>query len=214
LNAPFPLQEASLGILCLDVPGETGPWVLQASEAALKSGIQLHQPLTTIQGQRAATVADLRSALGRISGPSVVITQGSTTCTLALLRSPLELPLRSAGLSYPRVVADLRLRLLSASGTEAGLLRLNLARAFLHFDKPDQALEVLREAFLPPGPGVSMGTVAYLTGFCLLRLGSVYIPEALQAFKQALQDPGATLLGSEGPPVAPLARAALQSIQP
>lgn len=214
LNAPLPLSEPSLGILCLDIPGEPGPWVLQASEAALKAGIVLHRPVTAIQGQPVASVEDLRAALAKISGPAVSLTQGAATVSLNLQTSPLELPFQAAKLSYPRAIAELRLRLLGATGPEAGLLRLNLARAYLHFDKPDRALEVLREASLPPGSGISMGNVAYLTGICLLRLGSVYIPEAIQAFNRALQDPGATLFGSEGPLVAPLARAALQSIQP
>lgn len=214
LNAPLPLREPGLGLVCLDVPGEKGPWVLQASEAARKAGIELHQPITAVQGQPVATLNELRKILAGVTDPTISIVQGDHSITLALDRQPLEIPLRSAGLSYPRVVAELRLRLSSASPDEAGLLRLNLARAILHFEKPDRALEVLRGATLPMGPGVSMGNIAYLTGVCLLRLGSVYIPEAIQAFNQALQDPGATLFGPEGPPVAPLARAALQSIQP
>jgi hypothetical protein len=214
LNASLPLSEPGLGLVCLDVPGEPGPWVLQASEAALKAGIVLHQPLTVIQGQPVTTQAEMKRVLAGVTEPIVSVLQGDRTITLPLAWHPLEIPLHTAGLSYPRVVAELRLRLASASPAEAGLLRLNLARALLHFEKPDRALEVLRGATLPVGPGVSMGTIAYLTGICLLRLGSVYIPEAIQAFNQALQDPGATLFGFGGPPVAPLARAALQSNQP
>lgn len=214
LEFPLPLTEPSLGLLCIDVPGEAGPWVLDASEEAQKAGIQAHRPITSIEGQPVTTVSDFRAVIAQLSKESATVTQGALQATLPVHHEPLELPLRGSTFSYPRIVAELRLRIQGASGPEAGLLRLNLARAYLHYGKPGRALEILRDATLPKKPGVSAGTLAYLTGICLSRLGSVYISEAIQAFNQALQDPGATLMGPDGPPVAPLARAALQSLQP
>jgi len=45
-------------------------------------------------------------------------------------------------------------------------------------------------------------------------MGNVYLSEAVQAFNQALKYPLATLFGPEGPLLAPLARQALQDLQP
>jgi hypothetical protein len=75
-------------------------------------------------------------------------------------------------------------------------------------------MEVLRDARVLGTQGVSQGTLDYYTGVCLLRLGNVYVPEAIQAFNQALKYPQATLFGPEGPLVTPLAKQALEDLKP
>lgn len=214
LTALPPLWQAGIGVLCLDVPGEPGPWVLEMGEEARKAGLQPHLPLVSVGGQAVGSVRNLKALLAKAPEGFVEVGQGGRTLRLPLTPERLELPLQDDGVSYPSVVAELRLRILGTSNPEQGHLKLNLGRAYLHFGKPDRALEVFREAALPAGPGVSQGTLAYLTGLCLLRLGPVYIPEAIQAFTQALQSPGSTLLGPQGPPVAPLAQSTLHSLQP
>jgi len=115
---------------------------------------------------------------------------------------------------YPMVLADLRLRQLGAQGDEEALLRLHQALALMHFREYEKAQDVLRDARMGTVQGVSQGTLDYYTGVCLLRMGNVYLTEALQAFNLALKYPLATLFGPEGPLLAPLARQALQDLQP
>jgi len=126
----------------------------------------------------------------------------------------LELPVNARSLCYPVVLADLRLRYQGAQGDEAALLRLHQALALMHFREYDKALEVLRDARMTAVQGVSQGTLDYYTGVCLLRMGNVYLSEALQSFNQALKYPLATLFGPDGPLLAPLARQAIQDLQP
>ena len=133
---------------------------------------------------------------------------------LTLAQQALEIPLNASDLCYPFVLTELRLRYLGAKGDEAGLLRLNQALAFMHFRLFDRAMEVLRDARVIRTQGVSQGTLDYYTGICLLHLGNVYVPEAVQAFNQALKYPLATLFGPEGPLVAPLAKQALEDLKP
>jgi hypothetical protein len=73
---------------------------------------------------------------------------------------------------------------------------------------------VLRDARLSTTQGVSQGTLDYYTGICLLRLGNAYLPEAIQALKQALKYPQATLFGPEGPRVSILAKQTLDDLKP
>ena len=83
----------------------------------------------------------------------------------------------------------------------------------MHFRAFDRAIELLRDARLSTIAGVSQGTIDYHTGICFLRLGPAYQAEAAQAFRQALKYPQATLLGPDGPLVAPLARQALDDLK-
>ena len=211
LNAPLPLHERGIDATLLDLPGEPGPWVLAASEAALKAGLQLHKPILQVDGKAVADVAALRRALaGR---DRVALGQGAAPITLPVQQEPLELPLASAALAYPAVLAQLRLRYLGAKGDEAGLLKLNTGLALMHFQKYDKAIEALRDARVGATAGVSQGTLDYETGLCFLRLGSAYHSEATQAFRQALKYPQATLFGPDGPLVAPLAKQALEDLK-
>lgn len=211
LNAPLPLQERGIEATLLDLPGQPGPWVLAASEAAQKAGLQLQKPILQVEGQAVADVAAFRRALG--TKDHVTLNQGASPISLPVQATPLELPLASAAFAYPAVLAQLRLRYLGAKGDEAGLLKLDIGLALMHFHRYDKAIEVLRDAHMGATEGVGQGTLDYETGLCFLRLGSAYHSEAAQAFRQALKYPQATLFGSDGPLVAPLARQALEDLK-
>jgi len=206
---------AGLTLLDLGIqPGVGGPWVLQADAAALRAGIKLNKPITTVNGKAVATLADVRQALQ--AGPDLskaVVSQGEGPITLPVSRQPLELPVNASDLSYPFVLADLRLRYTGATGEEASILRLQKGLALIHFGKYDKALEELRDARMTGVQGVSQGTLDFYTGVCLLHMGNVYLPEATQAFNQALKYPQATLFAPDGPLVAPLARQALEDLK-
>jgi hypothetical protein len=212
MNRSLPLTEPWAGITVLDTA--QGPYVLQADPAALKAGLKPDHGLVEADGKPLSTVADFRRALAEAKGGRITVSQGETPVKLAVTPMPLELPVNAHDLCYPMILADLRLRYLGAQGDEAALLRLHQALALMHFREYDKALEVLRDARMVNVQGVSQGTLDYYTGVCLLRMGNVYLPEAIQSFNQALKYPQATLFGPEGPLVAPLAKQALRDLQP
>jgi hypothetical protein len=212
LNAVPTLWQPSLGLAVLDVPGESGPWVLSATEPALKAGIQVGRSLTQVQGKTVSTVQAFARAL-ETSKSLVAVGQEGALVSLPLEMEAREIPLGSPDLCYPAVLAHLRLQYAGAKGDEANLVKLNLALALMQFRKYDKAIEVLRDTRLSSARGVSQGTIDYHTGNCFLHLGSAYQSEAGQAFRQALKYPQATLLGPDGPLVAPLARQALEDLK-
>lgn len=213
LNALPPLEEPGCGLTLLDVDGQPGPLVLSADAAAKTAGVQVLRPLTAVDGRPAATVAEVRARLSQAKG-SLQIAQGGAPFALAVKAQPLEIPVNSDRYSYPAVLAALRLRALGAKGDEAGLVRLNLALVLIHFRRYDQALEQLKAARLSGDQGVCQGTLAYDEGLCYRALGPAYQDEARKAFQAASQYPAATLLGPDGPLVAPLARQALEDLHP
>jgi len=214
LNRLPPLHEPWVGLDLLDLPGAAGPWVLHADEAAIRAGIKTSQAITQVNDKPTPDILTLRQALAETKVEQVTVSQGETSLPLHLRQQALEIPLDAADLCYPFVLAELRLRYLGAKGDEAGFIRLNQALALMHFRHYDRAMEVLRDARVMSTQGVSQGTLDFYTGICLLRLGNVYTPEAIQAFNQALKYPQATLFGPEGPLIAPLAKQALEDLKP
>lgn len=213
LNRLPPLWQPWAGLHLLELPGEVGPWVHAADDAALRAGVKPGRAITQVNGKPVPTLAAFRAALEAATGDRITISQGEAPLSLPLAPQALEIPLKAPNLCYPALLAELRLRQLGAKGDEAGLLSLNQALALMHFRRFDRAMEVLRDARVGLTRGVSQGTLDYYTGLCLLRLGHVYVPEAIQAFNQALKFPHATLFGPEGPLVAPLAKQALDDLK-
>lgn len=216
LNTQPQIWEPSLGLLVADLPGESGPVVIYAGEAA-KAGIQLLKPITLVDGKPVTTALAMRKALLEAKGNTLPITQSGLNASLPISSEPLEVPLYAANLCYPFVLAELRLRAIAAKGNELAFLKLNQAIALMHFRRYDKALELLREAKLSGSGahalGLGQGTVDYYTGICLSKLGSMYIPEAIQAFGQAQTFPTSTLFGPDGPRVAPLAKQAADDLK-
>lgn len=215
LNHAPELWEPWAGLITLDVPGESGPWLLQADDAALKSGLKAGKAIQKVNGKAVADSLALRKAL-REAAPAgkATLTQAEGSFTVPITLWGREVPVLGASFSYPFLLADLRLRAQGATGEELGLLRLNQALVLMHYRSYDRALEVLREARLTAPAGVCGATLDYYAGFCLLRLGGAYTNEAIQAFNQALKNPRATFFGPDGPLVAPLAKQALEELKP
>lgn len=212
LNVVPALREPGLGLTLLDVPEVPGPWVLAASEPALKAGIQVGRPILQADGKPIPSSLALRQLVAAGKG-SVALTQEGAAVSLPIQPEALEIPLGSVELCYPALVARLRLSYAGATGDEANLIKLNLALALMQFRKYDKAIELLRDARLSTVRGVSQGTLDYHTGLCFLHLGSAYQSEAGQAFRQTLKYPQSTLLGPDGPLVAPLAKQALEDLK-
>lgn len=214
LNTQIPGWEPWVGLTLLDVPGEAGPWVLQADAAAQKAGVKPYKAITAVNGKPLQSVQAFRKQLREFKGDKFTVSQGEATLSLTPVLQPLEIPINASNLCYPFLLADLRLRHLGAKGDEAALLRLHQALTLMHFRQYDKAMEVLRDARLSTTQGVCQGTLDYYTGICLLRLGNVYLAEAIQALNQALKYPQATLFGPDGPMVSILARQALEDLKP
>ncbi len=218
LNTQPQLWEPSMGITVADLPGEVGPVVINPGDS-VKSGIQVLKPITLVDGKPITTALALRKALLEAKGDNLSVTQSGLKANLPLAREPLELPFFAANLCYPFVIAELRLRTITAKGNESAFLRLNQAIALMHFRRYDKALELLREAKISDSGrsgsllGLGQGTVDYYTGICLTKLGSVYIPEAIQAFGQAQTFPGSTFFSPDGPLVAPIAKQAADDLK-
>ena len=211
LNAQPPLEEPGCGLTLLDVEGQPGPFVLATDPAAKAAGIQPLKALTAAGGQPVKSVADFRGRLAQATG-ALPVAQGAASAALTVKSQPLEIPLNSERYSYPALLAALRLRTLGAKDDAAGLARLNLALALMHFRRYDQALEQLKAARLSGDRGVCQGTIAYDEGLCYRALGPSYQDEGRKAFQAASQYPAATLLGPDGPLVAPLAQQALDDL--
>ncbi len=214
LNTPVSVSEPWTGLTLLDLPGEPGPWVLQADAAAQKAGVKLGKSITALNGKPVASVQAYRKAIGEFRGEKLTVNQGDANCTLVLSSHPVEIPVNASNLCYPYLLADLRLHYLGAKGDEASLLRLEQALALMHFRKYDKATELLRDARIGTTQGVSQGTFDYYSGVCLLRLGNVYLSEAAQSFNQALKCPQSTLFGPEGPLVSILVKQSLDDLKP
>ncbi|MBL0313980.1 MAG: hypothetical protein IPP78_15025 [Holophagaceae bacterium] len=218
LNMQPQIWEPSIGLLVADLPGEAGPMVINAGDSE-KAGIQILKPITQADGKPVSTASALRKILLESKGDTLSVAQAGLATSLPLGREPLEIPLYAANLCYPFVLAELRLRTIAAKGDESAFLKLNQAIALMHFRRYDKALELLREAKVlgsgrsPQVLGLGQGTVDYYTGICLSKLGSVYIPEAIQAFGKAQGFPNSTLFGPDGPLVAPLAKQAAEDLK-
>lgn len=212
LNTHASIRRPDVDLALLDLPGEPGPWVLAAGELAQKTGIQVGKPILQAQGKTVATVRDLQAAAAAAKD-SLPVTQATEPLNLPLVAEGLEIPLGSPDLCYPAVLAQLRLLYAGAKGDEASLIRLNMALTLMQFRKFDKAIELLRDIRLGTAHGVSQGTIDYHTGRCFLHLGPAYHSEAAQAFRQALKYPQSTLLGPDGPLIAPLARQALEDLR-
>lgn len=214
LNTLPSIWEPWTGLTLADVKGESGPVVIQADSAAQKAGVKIFKSISALNGKAVPDVRTFKALLRELKGERATITQGEVNLPLPLTLQAVEIPVNASNVCYPLLLADFQLRYLGSKGDEAGILRLEQALALMHFREYDKAMEILRDARVSLPSGVSQGTIDYYTGICLLRLGNVYTTEAIQAFNQAMKSPQATLFGPEGPLVVPLAKQALEDLNP
>ena len=95
-----------------------------------------------------------------------------------------------------------RLQARLATAPDDGVARLNLAVALMRFTHWERALAELQRVTLQTVAGISQGTVDYLRGECLFRIGR--LDEAREAWQSAAKAEGA-LLTHEGPAISGLA---------
>lgn len=215
LDVPFGQMDASLA---------RGPLVIQVDEEARKAGLALHKEISRLNGKPVTRAADMAAILKEIASgekvpepigePTMIpVSQNAPEFRLGLQWKATEIPLASESLCYPSLLLEIQIRRQAAQGAEAGILRLNEALCFMHFQQYGQALEALRNTKLEDKSGVCQGTVEYYIGLCLQRLGGPCQAEAGEAFQNAMKYPDATFFGPAGPRVAPLARLALADLK-
>ncbi len=218
IGAPLPqVVRPSLEVSVVDVAGVSGAVVVRAGAAASAAGFAVGDVVVAAGGQPVTAVAELRgivAALTSAVGLQVEVkgADGATRTITAPVSMVIDtMPLRDPAILYNRALLELRRTVGAASApTETAAANLNLAVVHLRLGNWDDALAALGRVSLPEGSGVSAGTVAYLRGLSLEGAGRA--SEARTAFAAAAEATDARL-SSEGPLVAPLARAKLDSVR-
>jgi tetratricopeptide (TPR) repeat protein len=218
IGAPLPpIVRPSLEVSAVDVAGVSGAVVVRAGAAAASAGFAAGDVIVGAAGAPVASVADLRAVVSRLESAGGLQVDlkgagGETRTITAPVSMVIDtIPLRDPAILYNRALLDLRRAAATASGPVAtAASNLNLAVVELRLGNYDGALQALGRVQLEEGAGVAAGTVAYLRGLCLEAAGRT--SEARTAFSAAAEAAEARL-ASEGPLIAPLARARLELIR-
>ncbi|HET8948635.1 MAG TPA: PDZ domain-containing protein, partial [Candidatus Polarisedimenticolia bacterium] len=196
--------------------------VLPGSPAA-KAGVRVGDRVTGVGSKKVTTtreaLATLETESARAGGvrSAVVLalqsSEGARTTRITPAEAPALLSLTDGSVLYNRALAEYRLRARAAADeTARGVAALNTGLALMHFRAYDKALaEGLQRASLPPGSGISFGTVEYYRGLCAQRRGDA--DGARAAWQAASKATGSTLESPDGPSAAAAASRALQSLQ-
>jgi hypothetical protein len=218
IGAPLPpIVRPALDVSTVDVAGVSGAVIVRAGAAASAAGFAVGDAIISAAGSPVASVADLRAVVSRLqaAGGLEVEVKGAGAqtreATIPVSMVIDTIPLRDPAILYNRALLDLR-RAAAATSAPAttAASNLNLAVVELRLGNYSGALEALGRVQLEAGPGVAAGTVAYLRGLSLEAAGRT--SEARAAFTTAAEAAEARL-SSEGPLIAPLARARLDALR-
>ena len=215
--APPPIVRASLEASLVDVEGVTGAAVIRvvSGGTGARAGLAVGDVIVSVDQGAVASAGEVRRALDR-NGPAgrlalnVASAQGERAVSVPVAGVPDAIPLSDRSLLSNRLLLDMR-DAVAAADTPLGeaAARLNLAIAHIRLTNWDNALRELEQVSLPDGPGVSAGTVAYLTGVCLTEVSQ--LTAAQEAFRIAVAAvDGQLFIG--GPPVAVLAQQRLDEM--
>src|SRR5262249_54340226 len=148
----------------------------ETSGGAASAGMVPGDVVTAIGGAPIASVAELRAAIAKQTGDSVSLGVTGASGATKTVSVPIRLvadtiPLTNGGLLYNRALFQLQdLLRQTRSPLEIASATLNLAIVEMKLGNWDEALKRLNDLKLPDGPGVSGGTVTYLTALCLEAL--------------------------------------------
>ena len=196
LTAPLLLFRGSAGMVPIDVLDVKGIVVgdVEGDGPAAGAGIKPGDIIDNIDGHAIESVKDFEAQLAGHTAGRITLNVKTGAAAAREVAVPIRrVPVLQTGsdrfLPANAVVAVLRSRLSAATDpAEQAILRLNLAAALLQAGAPADARTLLEQVSLPPGPGVSKGTVQYLTGEAALALGDK--AAAAQAFEAARQAGG------------------------
>ena len=214
--APPPIVRASLEASLVDVVGVSGAAVIRVVSGGMseRAGLAVGDVIVSVDQAAVASAGEVRRTLERV-GPSgrlalnVASAQGERAVTVPVAGVPDAIPLSDRRLLSNTLLLDMRDAVAGADTPLAeAAARLNLAIAHIRLANWDLALRELEQVSLPDGPGVSAGTVAYLTGVCLTEVSQ--LTAAQEAFRVALAADSQLFIG--GPPVAVLAQQRLDEM--
>ena len=218
LRTPMSFTRGSLGLSVIDVLDVSGAVVaeVEAGSPAAAAGFEPGDLIVQLDGRPVSSALDFESRLSS-HGAGDAVSLGvrtkagaDATRSASLQRVPTLVASGDRYLPANVVVAVLRARL--AQTTDPALqpvVRLNLAAALLRAGDAAGARALLEDTVLPPGPGVSAGTVQYLLGEAALQLGDQ--AAARRAWETAREADGR--LSDDGPSVRLLAARALDRLQ-
>jgi hypothetical protein len=214
LSVPLPpIVRPAVDMAAIDLSGVQGATVVRVWGASEKAGLAVGDAITSANGAAVASVADLRKVVAAARpGSSLVLDVAGANAravTVPVSMGVDTIPLRDPSVVYNLALVGLQESARTASSAaEKAASQLNLGIVHIRLRNWDQALSALEGATLPPGAGVSAGTVFYLMG--LAYEGAGRAADAQGAFKKAAAVPGARL-AVDGPLVAPLAQQKLRA---
>jgi len=217
IGLPLPaLVRPSIETSVVDVAGVKGAVVVRAVGQGAKAGLTAGDAIVGAGGAAVSSVADLRARIAAVRPPATTLPLEllGPTGTPRKLAAPVTLvpdtlPLRDPRLLYNRALLELRETVKTApSPIDRSTAQVNLAIVHMRLGNWEDAQAELANVKLADGPGVSAGTVAYLTGLCLEALGRAV--EAQAAFTRAAAATQARL-SHDGPLIAPLAQQKLRA---
>ena len=209
------LTRPSLGVSLVDVADVDGAAIVRVptDEAGQTGDLEVGDVVIGVDGEAAASVGDVDRLLSaRAAGEQLRLNvrglagdrEATVRVTEFLDVLPLVDPGRLANLLLPAIeeaVAAASTPLAESAG------RLNLAVVHMRLQNWNRALRELDRVALPEGPGVSAGTVSYLSAICFLEISQLSAAEAALRRAVAFED---SLLFVGGPRVSPLARQRLR----
>jgi len=210
------LVRPSIEASVVDVAGVKGAVVVRAVGQGAKAGLATGDTIVGAGGAAVSSVAELRARIAAVKPPAATLPLElvGPTGTPRKLAAPVTLvpdtlPLRDPRLLYNRALLELRETVKSApSPIDRSTAQVNLAIVHMRLGNWDDAQAELASVKLADGPGVSAGTVAYLSGLCLEALGRAV--EAQAAYTRAAAAAQARL-SHDGPLIAPLAQQKLRT---
>ncbi len=220
LDSPLVLSKPSLGLAMVDVLDVKGVVIVdtEAGQPGAQAGLKAGEIIESVDGTSVTHAADLDARLASHQpGEKVTLTVRAAGTNGASRQVPVTLTRAAALLAGTdrfmpsnAIVAVLRSRLAGATQPEdQAVVQLNLGAALLRAGDAQGARSALEKASLPPGPGVSKGTVEYLLAEAAEAAGDR--GAAALAYQAAAQAEGR--LSADGPLVKSLASRALERLK-
>ena len=207
----------SLGVSLVDVADVEGAAVVRVpiGSAGQVAGLTVGDVVVAVNGIPVTSAGELGRALaargvGTELSLNVRRTAGSRTVNARVAETPDVVPLVDASRLSNLLLPDMEDAVaVSATALGESAARLNLAVTHIRLQNWDRALRELGRVVLPDGPGVSAGTVSYLTALCLLEVSQLTAAEA--ALRRAVASEESVLFVG-GPRVSPLAQQQLRGL--
>ena len=215
-DAPV-ITRPSLGVSLVDVADIEGAAVIRvpAGGPSEGAGLELGDVVVGVDGATVTSAGDVERVLAaQQAGDELrldVRRQGRDRRVAARVSETLDLiPLADASRLSNLLLPDLEEAVDAAATPVAeSAARLNLAVAHIRLENWDRALRELDRVELPDGPGVSAGTVSYLSALCLLETSQLSAAEAALRRAVAAEE---SVLFVGGPRVSDLARQRLRGL--